>query len=156
MTKQGSDTQNLRSFISNLLLKEIRCISVEGRVINQGRTVPTQAAVNIDDKFDYRVEGQTFICTYGAQVSISDGDGAIAEVSTRYALIHALKSDSQASEHEMANYARYNGLFIAYPYIRETIQSTVSRIGMGNLVLDILERNFPVSQNNDEKAEQSE
>jgi preprotein translocase subunit SecB len=140
MTDPANVVQDLQNFITRLVLKDIRCVAVEGHVINQTGIVPTKVTFSLDDTIDYGLDAQGFICKYRSRVLLSNESELIAEVSAQHVLIHALEPGPDVPTHAIETYAQHNGIFITYPYIRETIQNTVARLGMGNLVLDILQR----------------
>jgi len=88
------------------------------------RILPTEVSL----WFEHRVECRN-----------TDGD-AIAEIETGVLVDFELSGDDEPELPVVACFADTNGAFIAWPYIREAVQTMSTRLGLAPIVLGVLRR----------------
>lgn len=143
MTLNQDRVSELAEFVGRLRLLDVRCVAIDGQV-NEGLGLPpTSVDFTLEDKIDYGIEEGKFVCKYGAITSVLSESQKLAELNTKHVLIHSLEPGIEVSGEVIELYLQENGVFLVYPYIREVIQSTFTRFGLGNVVLNIIQRNIP-------------
>lgn len=134
------DIEGIRALVGRVLSLDIRCIEMTAKIIDQSGLVPTVVEIHIDPNIDYLIESNRLVGKYRASVELKSNEVLVAMAKTEYALIHNLNEGEKPTDTELQGYLSSNGLFIVYPYLRESLQASIARIGMGNLVLGILRR----------------
>lgn len=131
----------LANFIQRLTLLNIRCIKVAAELGDVAPNPATRIRVELTDKVLYALGDDFLGAKFTASVTAFDAMGDVsAHVETVHVIEHALDKGETPSGELVSAYLHTNGLFLVYPYIRETVQDAFTRIGAGNLVLGILPR----------------
>lgn len=133
----------LSSFVNRVTGVDMRCLRVCAKVLDATAASPSKVVVSFPPDAEFGIDEATFICHLEARVTFEREGKIIAEVEVEHALLHSLKPAEVPSRECMRRYIQNNARFMIYPYQREAIQSAVSRIGMGNLVLGLMQRDRP-------------
>lgn len=99
-------------------------------------------------KFAYVEEARQILVRieHGVQISAAESSEKITEITVVHVISFDLANDLEASPAALAAWVESNVYFLAYPYVRETLTSLTSRMGLPPLTLDYLsrgERPFP-------------
>lgn len=79
-------------------------------------------------------------------VSRKPEEKTAVSVQATFELAYLLPADMQASEEELNDFARINAIFNAWPYWREFIQSTVTRMNLPPVVLPLFRLQDAIKQ----------
>lgn len=106
-----------------------------------------------DDRshFDIRVTGRLL----GNQTEPVGGEpsGELLRVVTVFELRYLIKDASLAiEEEEVQFFGATNGLFHAWPYLREALQDALKRLGFGGFLLPMLRRGSPTGETKEPKS----
>ena len=140
MTHDIDVKTELKLFIDRLTLKDVRCVTLNANLIHESGIAPTAANFNFSETAEYGLEKNVFVCRLTGMAKFVNESELVAEVEARFVVIHELSEGPEVSPEVQEIYMEHNAIFIAYPYFREAIHSTGARLGLGNLVLDILKR----------------
>lgn len=131
----------LPGFIARLTLVSVRCTRLLAATATEELIVPYTATVTIAETIHYALGDEFLGGKYPATVVLRGDSGQeVARVETTFLLEHTLESGPSPDEKVVSAYLNANGLFIAYPYIRQALHDALNRIGYGQLVLGILSR----------------
>lgn len=75
-------------------------------------------------------------CSYSFKVHSSDQE--LAEANMTYHIIYKLLGDEPAAESDIKQFARANGAYHSWPFVRETIFSLTSKMGFPPYTLPVL------------------
>lgn len=93
-------------------------------------------------KFAYVEETQQVLVRieHGVRISAEHSTARSTEITVAHVISFDLADDLQASPAALAAWVESNVYFLAYPYVRETLTSLTSRMGLPPLTLDYLSR----------------
>jgi len=66
-----------------------------------------------------------------------DSQPPVVTMKVKYALVYSVPSDFKATKAEIRSFADVNGIFNAWPYFREFVQSTSSRMDLPPIILPV-------------------
>ncbi|GJM43216.1 MAG: hypothetical protein DHS20C21_00580 [Gemmatimonadota bacterium] len=149
MTQQGPDFANVVRAVQLDSIRLVRsstdCV-IDGMPDTQG-----QMDVSWHTEVKRQDDATAFVVLADIQVMVRTRDDPAEDliaIGARYELAYSLQADSAPSDEELKAFAAANGIFNAWPYWREFVQSTASRMGLPPVVLPLLKVGTPpVSQN---------
>lgn len=77
-------------------------------------------------------------CTFRFKVRSSDADADVADASMTYQVIYRLLGDGPTEQSDIEHFARANGAYHTWPFVRETIYSLTSKMGFPPYTLPVL------------------
>jgi preprotein translocase subunit SecB len=149
MTEKAPDTTD-RLRLANAVVRRVQILDVRlvGSKLkcNIASDAVLPAAVQLKYGFKvghrYQPETQRLGVLVTFLVTAREGDGKdesdIFAVEAAFALEYGISGDESVHPAEVAAFAKLNGLYNAWPYWREYVQSTVSRMGLPPVVLPVL------------------
>lgn len=140
MTTNLEVLKELKVFLERLKLKDVRCVSLNANLINDTGLAPTMSSFSFLENAEYGLKDSFFLCRVAGVAKFTNGSELIAEVKVDFVIFHEVSEGPEVSPSVMEAFIQHNALFIAYPYFREAIHNTCARLGLGNLVLEILKR----------------
>jgi hypothetical protein len=125
-----------------LSLLDIRCVRNEAHLEGDTPTPPEMATVRFTNpKYFLDSEGGRFSALIEAELHFSDAaDDPVASARVGYVVDSSLEPGAPPEDEAIAAYLRGNTFFLAYPYLREALQSAAVRIGMPAMPLPVLDR----------------
>jgi hypothetical protein len=138
---QARLTARLEQLVDRLEIRDVRIARVSGEVLTDqfGETehvrVESQTPRYLlePDRLATRFDHTFHFCEATGEVFARIDVGLVLE-------FELLPSDARVDDDAIAAFIEKNAFFIAYPYIRETVQATSTRLGIGPAVLGILRR----------------
>lgn len=93
-------------------------------------------------KFAYVEEAQQILVRieHGVRISAEDSSDSATQISVAHVISFDLVDDLEARPAALGAWVESNVYFLAYPYVRETLTSLTSRMGLPPLTLDYLSR----------------
>ncbi|MGO3210254.1 hypothetical protein ACT3SQ_14955 [Brachybacterium sp. AOP42-C2-15] len=93
-------------------------------------------------KFAYVEEARQILVRieHGVRVSAEESSERTTEITVAHVISFDLADDLEARPAALAAWVESNVYFLAYPYVRETLTSLTSRMGLPPLTLDYLSR----------------
>lgn len=93
-------------------------------------------------KFAYVEEARQILVRieHAVRISAEDSSERTTEISVAHVISFDLADDLEARPAALAAWVESNVYFLAYPYVRETLTSLTSRMGLPPLTLDYLAR----------------
>ena len=101
----------------------------------------SKAQVRIEDdaSADLCQDGQSLIVQVHFSVTVSQGEEGILAVNGRFDLqYHRQVEDAEITNGDIQLFAKINGVYNCWPYIREVVSSTFARLGYPPFTLDSL------------------
>lgn len=136
----GEVTDGLREFLSRVQGMDIRCLEHTARMVDLTGLPPTHVSVSFPEEVEYGLDEASLVCRFRVRVEFKHEEALVAEAQAEYALANMLSPGEPPTEDVLRAYLHDNARFIVYPYLREAVQSSVAKIGMGNLVLGLMRR----------------
>lgn len=133
----------LREVIGRVQLTDVRLIDakVQTRIRDANRARDAQLTMRHAAQVILRKDNAFLIAAQMQAAVVRDADSDKGEplvtMSITYALEYALEGTSEVSEGTLAEFARVNGAFNAWPYWREYIQTTSARMNLPPIVLPV-------------------
>jgi hypothetical protein len=141
MSDAPLEADELASLVGRLTLLNIRCIRLEASLLGEALVPPSRIVAEIAHEITYALNEGFLGGKFESTVTFYDGaDAESARVVTTFVVENALSEGPTPSHEVVGAYLAHNAFFMAYPYIREAIQSALTRIGHGSLTLGILSR----------------
>lgn len=134
-------SSEFKEFLKHIKLIDIRCVELDARNENSSGLLPERVDFKFDDTLNYNMDNERFICKIGSSLKVLSGEVEIAHVRTAFNLINEIEPAYLAPKEMIEMYLTQNAVFIVYPYVREIMQSTIGRMGLGNFVLNYMLRN---------------
>jgi len=132
--------ESLAAFQDRLSLTEIRCVHVAARLEGDVPVVPEMATVTFPDP-KYLLESGRYSALIEAELVFSDSnDDPVARVGAGFVVDTAMEPGEPPEDEVVSTYVRFNTFFLAYPYLREALQSASVRVGMPPMPLPMLDR----------------
>ncbi len=122
-------------------IRNVRCVEFRGRVIPQAN--PTPLAVT------YKVTAQTSVDSANSTIKVlasfvmeakpedAKAASAVVEASASIELEYVCSDAGSFDDETIQSFGRINGVYNAWPYWREYVQSAVTRMGLPPLVVPV-------------------
>jgi hypothetical protein len=126
-------------------IDDIRLVNskVKREVLND-EDIPKTVRLDNGFKVTHRFDAATrhihvlvlfFVC---GRPETGEGEADIFRIESSFSLDYRISGDEPAGVEEVAAFAKLNGIYNAWPYWREYVQSTASRMGLPPLVLPVI------------------
>jgi preprotein translocase subunit SecB len=132
----ATEVAELKAFISELKLNDIRCCLLNFTLDENATTNPDRFEFKMDEKIDYGFVDNNFIYKIGATVKLMSGELCVGTLATRYVVINEYSGKESPKVETIQHFLQSSGIIVLMPYIREVIQSTMTRFGLGTLAID--------------------
>lgn len=150
----------LKGLIAEVEIEDVRL--VEANVATKVRSPSDTGAVDLlvnrtAEISEHQEENGTFfvVATMRAQLSSEQAkEDALVSIETRFELQYRLPEGFQADPETLTAFAETNGIYNAWPYWREFVQSMFVRMGLPPLVLPLLRAREMMEKTGEEKEEQ--
>lgn len=130
----------LAALHDRLTLRDVRTQRLVAEVFGDLPLAIAKINIHVSDP-EVLVEPPRFSVRFTQRlVLLDEADGTLALVEVAVVVEFELDGEQAPDDDAVALYAEHNAYFIAHPYLRETVQSTTSRIGLDPLVLGVLSR----------------
>jgi len=126
-------------------IDDIRLVSSNlKRNVLSDEDIPKRVRLNNGFKVTHRFDAETkhigvlvlfLVC---GRPESGEGETDIFRIESSFSLDYRMSGDEPAGVEEVAAFAKVNGIYNAWPYWREYVQSTASRMGLPPLVLPVL------------------
>lgn len=131
----------IQHLIATVILEQIRLVEVNGMTTIASPAELGQAELNIDGHTDARRDNGSVIVLATLVTKLypqaQPGDTKLA-VRCVLELRYKLPSGLEPSQETLNEFARTNGLFNAWPYCRELVQSTAARMALPPVTIPLL------------------
>jgi hypothetical protein len=156
MTKSGAS--NLQQLIAAVDLEQIRLIEVKGRTSISSPEELGEAELKIDGKTEARRDtGSDMVIVIATLETTLLPKRAPTEPGLSLLCVFELKyrvpASVDAPQDVLSEFARTNGLYNAWPYCRELVQNTVTRMALPPLLIPLLKFNRPATATKRENAQ---
>ncbi len=122
-------------------LRDIRLLSGRVRQAERvaGKADKGRIDINVQTKstFDKRGKSATVRTRFRLKVFDESAAKQIADVSAEFSLVYALADCSDITSEDVRSFGQANGVFNAWPYWREWVQSSFSRMGLPPFVVPV-------------------
>jgi len=104
------------------------------------KTAQLSHGVNVTYGYSAEAKHIQVLVAFFVSAKTNSGDQGrdIFQIECRFALDYVLSGDEPPGDEEVAAFAKLNGIYNAWPYCREYVQSTASRMGLPPIVLPVL------------------
>jgi len=122
-------------------IRNVKCVEFSGRVIPQAK--PTSLAVTYKVTAQARTDSANSTITVRANFVMeakpedAKGASAVVEASASIELEYVFPDVGSLNEETIQSFGRINGVYNAWPYWREYVQSAVARMGLPPLVVPV-------------------
>lgn len=108
------------------------------RIRSAGEVERAQVSFNQQAKVAQRSDNGFYVLATG-EATVSPGEEAspVVSIKASFELFYRLPHDFEATEQELSGFAEVNGVFNAWPYWREFIQTTTCRMNLPPIVLPV-------------------
>lgn len=141
MSESPNEVDELSALVGRLTLLNIRCVRLDASLAGEALVPPARIVADIAHEITYALNEGFLGGKFESQVIFYDSDAnECTRVSATFVVESALSEGPTPSPDAVSIYLAQNAFFMAYPYIREAIQSALARLGHGSLTLGILNR----------------
>jgi hypothetical protein len=149
MTSQTKDVAD-RLRLANMIARRVQIQGIRlvrsqvRRDVLEDADIPETVAlghgVKVKHGFDPEAKRIAVFVTFlvSGKAGCDEESPDVFRVEASFGLDYTLTDDEPAGEEEVAAFAKLNGIYNAWPYWREYVQSTASRMGLPALVLPVL------------------
>ena len=139
-TAQPALVQEVFELRDRLTLTDVRTQRLSAEVLADVPLSVAAIKVSVADP-EVLLEGSEFAVRLMQEVLLlDDRDTTLAYVEVAIVVSFTLAGDERPEEQVIALFVEHNVYFIAYPYLREAVQATTSRLGLDPVVLGTLSR----------------
>ena len=149
----------LKRLIAEVEIEGVRLVeaNVETKVRSPADTGAVDLLVNRTAEIGERQDNGTFfvVAKIGAQlVSEQAKEEPLVSIETSFELQYRLPEGFRVEPQTLTTFAETNGIYNAWPYWREFVQSTLARMGLPPVVLPLLRGREVMAKAKAGKAEQ--
>ena len=149
----------LKRLIAEVEIEGVRLVeaNVETKVRSPADTGAVDLLVNRTAEIGERQDNGTFfvVAKIGAQlVSEEAKEEPLVSIETSFELQYCLPEGLRVEPQTLTTFAETNGIYNAWPYWREFVQSTLARMGLPPVVLPLLRGREVMAKAKAGKAEQ--
>ena len=137
---EETEVEELKIFIGRIKLKEIRCVHLSFALDETTQLAPNKFEFKLEEKIDYGFNDDIFHFKITGYARVMSDDFEVGNLETRFVFIHDLSQGDEISPETTHKFLGTTGIMIAFPYLREVIQSTMARFGLGGIVLDYMRK----------------
>jgi preprotein translocase subunit SecB len=137
----SQDLEKARSLISVVQLESVRLVQASARA---GIRTPEEAP-DVKIFLDYSATGSKaddhrFFVLASIEVAVAatpDDKNPAILVKAKFELSYRVPEDFKISKQEIVSFANVNGIYNAWPYFREFVQSSTARMDLPGVVLPV-------------------
>ena len=134
------EIDELKAFINRLKIKDIRCVHLSFIIDETSQVAPNRFEFKLEEKIDYGYNDGIFHFKVAAYAKVLSEDAVIGNLETKFVVIHDLAPGKEITPETTHQFLGSTGIMVAFPYIREIIQSSMARFGLSGVVLDYMHR----------------
>jgi hypothetical protein len=140
MINDDSLSMRVKALHERLSLQDVRFLRLSGEVVRDPPFEVHSLSVKMDDP-SVLVEPPRFACRFLHRVALMDeSQDRLAGVETALLLEFTIEGEEHPPSDAVRTYIDRNALFLAYPYLREAVQSMTLKLGLDPVVLGVLDR----------------
>lgn len=149
-SKKGSSrkkisAENLFDFLS---LRNVRLLSIDAKVQLVSDELPPKPTVSLEAGAGISPDNQLHVnSSLGVAAGSPDADSSYFGINAIYQCVYSVEGidPQQIAEASEVNEALVsNGVFVAWPYFRDLVQSTTTRMGLPPVVIPVFSTGRPV------------